>query len=118
MEPQERHAVSGCSSLISIVVDSDNRIFDSRNNCNAIINTSLNSLVIGCKNTIISNGVMSIGTSAFYGCSTLTSITIPNSVKSIGNNAFYNCYGLTSIVIPNSVTSIGRYAFENVSKRV
>jgi hypothetical protein len=52
---------------------------------------------------------------AFYGCSGLTSVTIPNSVTSIGWAAFYNCSGLTSITIPNSVTSIGNNAFSGCS---
>ena len=52
---------------------------------------------------------------AFYGCSGLTSITIPNSVTSIGNYAFSTCSGLTSVTIPNSVTSIGDYAFRDCS---
>ena len=56
--------------------------------------------------------VPSIGKSAFYICSSLTSVTIPNSVTSIGNGAFMVCTGLTSVTIPNSVTSIGDWAFK------
>ena len=62
----------------------------------------------------IPNSVTSIGSSAFSGCSGLTSVTIPNSVTSIGEDAFYGCTGLTSITIPNSVTSIGSSAFYKV----
>ena len=100
-----------CSSLISIMVDSGNQKYDSRNNSNAIIETSSNRLIAGCENTIIPNSVTSIGTEVFYGCSGLTSVTIPNSVTSIGQSAFYGCSGLTSVTIPNSVTFIGQSAF-------
>ena len=104
-------AFYNCSGLTSITVDSKNTIYDSRNNCNAIIRKSDNTLLFGCKNTIIPNSVTSIGNGAFYKCSGLTSMTIPNSVTSIGESAFYGCSGLTSLTIPNSVTSIGYRAF-------
>ena len=104
-------AFAGCSGLTSIKVDAGNTKYDSRNDCNAIIETATNTLVAGCKNTTIPNSVTTIGDAAFYGCSGLTSITIPNSVTTIGNYAFSDCTGLTSITIPNSVTSIAQYAF-------
>ena len=104
-----------CKSLTSIVVEANNAKYDSRDNCNAIIETATNTLVLGCKNTIIPNSVTSIGEGAFYQCSYLTSITIPNSVTSIGSDAFYYCNRLTSIAIPNSVTKIGVSAFANAS---
>ena len=105
------YVFSGCTGLESIIVESGNTIYDSRDNCNAIIATSTNTLITGCKNTTIPNSVTSIGKWAFFGCSGLKSITIPNSVTSIGDDAFFNCTGLTSVTIPNSVTSIGNSAF-------
>ena len=104
-------AFSGCSGLTSVTVDKNNGTYDSRNNCNAIIETSTNKLIVGCKNTTIGNSVSSIDNYAFSGCSGLTSVTIPNSVTSIGEYAFSGCSGLTSVIIPNSVTSIGDGAF-------
>ena len=104
-------AFGSCTNLASIRVDPQNAAYDSRNNCNAIIETSKNSLISGCQNTKIPNGILSINEYAFSKCTGLTSIVIPNSVTSIGEYAFYGCTGLTSIVIPNSVTSIGDCAF-------
>ena len=108
-------AFSHCAALTSIVVEESNTMYDSRENCSAIIETASNTLIAGCQNTIIPNSVTSIGDGAFYGCSSLTSITIPNSVTSIGGSAFWDCSSLTSVTIPNSVTSIGEEAFRNCS---
>jgi len=102
---------SNCKSLKSIKVDEGNRKYDSRNNCNAIIDTQTGSLIAGCENTIIPNTVTSIGKNVFSGCSSLTSINIPNSVMSIGEFAFEDCSSLITINIPNSVTSIEASAF-------
>ncbi len=104
-----------CSGLKSIKVDSGNTVFDSRNNCNAIIESNTNELIYGCKNTVIPNSVTSIGDCAFYYCSGLISVTIPNSVTSIGYETFYGCSGLISVMIGNSVTSIGDHAFQSCS---
>ena len=100
-----------CTGLTSIVVESGNQRYDSRNSCNAIIETASNTLIVGCNNTIIPNSVTAIGERAFEGCTGLTSLVIPNSVTAIGERAFYGCTGLTSIVLPNSVTEIGVGAF-------
>ena len=105
------YAFCYCSGLTSIVVEPGNTKYDSRNNCNAIIEKASNTLIAGCKNTKIPSSVTSIGYAAFYGCTGLTSIDIPSSVTSIGDCAFLDCIGLTSIDIPSSVTSIGSSAF-------
>ena len=104
-------AFRDCSSLSSIIIESDNSHYDCRNSCNAIIKTSTNTLILGCKKTIIPESVTSIGHWAFFGCKSLRSITIPNSVMSIDNWAFDECKSLTSITIPRNVTSIGQMAF-------
>lgn len=100
----------GCDSLTVITVEEDNPMYDSRDNCNAIIETETNKLVVGCKNSVIPSTVTSLGLCAFLGCHLLASITIPGSVISLGSEVFGNCNALTSITIPGSVTSIGAWA--------
>ncbi len=108
-------AFENCGGLMSISVDPDNPKYDSRDNCNALIETETNTLITGSSNTVIPNSVTSIGSVAFDGCYGLKSIVIPNSVTSIGNYAFLCCSGLTSLTIGNSVTHIGRMAFSGCS---
>lgn len=103
----EKYAFSGCNGLTSIMVESGNANYDSRDNCNAIIESASNTLIVGCKNTIIPNTVTRIGEQAFSACFDLTSITIPNAVTSIESRAFYRCTGLTYITLGNSLTGIG-----------
>ncbi len=90
---------SGCSGLTSLSVEQGNLIYDSRDNCNAVIQTETNELIVGCSKSNIPNSVTSIGNSAFYGCSSLTAVTIPNSVISIGYSAFSNCSSLQELKV-------------------
>ena len=104
-------AFQGCGGLTSIIVSNENSVYDSRNNCNAIIETSTNKLIQGCCKTIIPNEVTSINDHAFSDCKGLTNITIPESVTSIDDYAFEDCKSLEEIIIPNSVINMGTGAF-------
>ena len=106
----DRKAFDGVENLSTITVDSENKYYDSRNNCNAIIETATNTLIRGSIDAIIPESVEKIESYAFYE-NNLTSVMIPEGVKSIGYESFAFCYKLKSIEIPNSVTSIGSYAF-------
>ena len=94
-----------------IEIDPANPVYDSRDNCNAIIETATNTLIVGRKGSVIPSSVTSIADNAFKSCKELKSIVIPEGVKTIGKSAFEGCSGLTSIAIPASVESIGNGAF-------
>lgn len=132
-------AFSGCTGLASITVASGNPVYHSAGNC--LIETSSKTLVVGCKASVIptDGSVTAIGNLAFYNCDSLTAVTIPDAVVSvgasafegctqladvsigsgvatIGNSAFYGCSALTEVVIPDSVTSMGVYVFYGCAK--
>ena len=98
-------AFVGCSSLTSIVVESGNTTYDSRDNCNAIIETATNTLIAGCQNTTIPNSVTCIGERAFHACS-LTSITIPASVISIEDYNFYQSEYIKTVYLKSTTPPI------------
>ena len=99
-----------CKNLKEIKVAEANPVYDSRNGCNAIIETATNKLICGCTTTVFPDKVSAIGESAFYGRAGLTSIVIPDSVKEIGNSAFRYCFELNSIVFGKGVKTIGEKA--------
>ena len=105
-------SLCSCASLTSIIVEADNPNYDSRNNCNAIIDSNTNILIAGCVKTVIPHGVVEIDEFVFIGCDGLTTINIPNSVTSIGDEAFALCKDLTFIDIPDSVKTISYKAFD------
>ena len=108
-----RNAFSGISGLEDIRVEEGNAFYDSRNNCHALIETASNTLLKGCHNTIIPNGIKSIGEGAFDGCDRLTSISIPKTVLEIGPTAFRDCMHLQTINFPEALTTIGEKAFSS-----
>ncbi len=126
---------SGCKNLSSITVASDNGKYDSRNNCNAIIETGTNDLIEGCKSTVIPNDVVSIhyyafseraagkvtipgnvktiGDQAFNSCKELKTVVMEEGVEEIGDNTFQSCRALETIVLPSTITTIKSRAFAN-----
>ena len=104
-------AFCGCM-LETIAVDSNNAVYDSRNQCNAIIETATNTLIQGSGSTIVPNGVEAIANYAFKSIP-IANVDFPNSLKCIGEESFENCTNLTAISIPDGVVSIGYGAFMN-----
>ncbi len=106
------YSFSDISDIVSITVDKNNPVFDSRYNCNAIISTDNDSLILGCENTIIPDDIKVIGRSAFSGCTGLTSIEIPSGVEIIYQGAF-SCPNLKTITC-NCTTppTIFEYSFK------
>lgn len=108
----ETSAFQGCTSLESIVVEEGNSKYDSRDNCNAVIETATKTLKVGLSSTIIPNTVTTIGGGAFEG-TTLKSIVIPEGVTLIDNSAFSDCKSLETVSLPNSLERIYPLAFQN-----
>ena len=102
---------SGCRNLKSIVVDSKNEDLDSRDSCNAIIDSDNDELMVGCSATTIPPSVKSIGQGAFNWCLNINNFYIPEGIKKISNNAFGGCINLKHITLPQSLETIGGFAF-------
>ena len=105
------NAFMGCSSITSLTVAAGNTVFDSREDCNALIRTSTNTMVLGTTNSTFPSSVVAIGDQAFSGNSKLVSIDIPEGIKNIGESAFSNCSSLVSVALPSSLTTIKLAAF-------
>ena len=113
---------SNCSSLETIIVDQNNNTYDSRNNCNAIIETNTDTLITGCKTTIIPDTVIRIGSNAFTGCTNLTSITIPNSVTAITSGtpygSFTNCTNLLTVNLDSNPIVSKNYSLSSSNNNI
>ncbi len=109
----DNSAFDSCNKLTSISVDANNTKYDSRNNCNAIIETATNKLIAGISTTIVPTDVESIDDRAFFGITGITEVSLSASVKSIGEYAFYKCTNLKNVTIAGHITTIGENAFED-----
>lgn len=113
----EPGAFAGCTGLSDFSVAADNNAYDSRDNCNAIIETSSNKLVAGCNYTTIPESVRSIGNYAFYGFS-MSTMTLSEGVEAIGEYAFANCSSMKTLTLPSTMKNIGNNAFNGTGKLV
>ena len=116
VSPQMRLGVNvfrNCSdSVLEVVVDPNNRVYDSRDNCNCIIETATNKLLFGCVNSFIPNTIVKIGANAFEFASFLRNLTIPASVSEIGDYAFEGCTNLREVIVNATVPpTAGYYIF-------
>ena len=111
-------AFTGCDKLERIIVDENNKKYDSRKNCNAIIETETNTLISGCKNTIIPSNVTSISDNAFFGSSDLKVLIIPSSVMSIGRDAFYGCKQLDKVYYLGTINQWNSISIEEENENL
>lgn len=116
----EYTAFDGCSMLSEIKVAKANKVYDSRGNCNAVMETATNILVAGSNKTIIPDNTKEIGLNAFSGRAGLREIVIPESVELLQSGSFYNCINLERVVMPNTThynfpfVNCNRLSMENI----
>lgn len=101
----------GCADCVSIKVDEDNAVFDSRGDCNAIIESATGKLVLGCPRTVITDRVREIGNSAFARIPLPHCMKIPEGVETIADGAFAQCANMEMLVLPKSLRKIGSRSF-------
>ena len=98
-EYYNRNPFTGCPNIQSITVEAGNEVFDSRENCNAIIEKASNTIFTGCSNTVIPRSVKAIADYAYYGCIGLTALMIPSNIESIASRSFARCSNLATIQV-------------------
>lgn len=111
----EGEAFSYTTALDTIIVAPDNPVYNSNGDCNAIMRTNDDCLIVGCRSTTIPATTKSIDYSAFRGCTGLQSITLPEGLESVGTQAFYDCTGLQTVNFPNSIIYAGCQIFTHCS---
>lgn len=108
-----RFAFRYVNQLDSISVDEDNEYYDSRNNCNALIETGTDVLLLGCYKTRMPDDITGVGECAFHNVRELYSVALPEDVTFVGAEAFNGCRDLKQLTLPNTIERIEDYAFQN-----
>ncbi len=106
-------AFSGCSNVQSITMENENTIYEAKNN--TLVEKNTKRVVLGCQNSILEEGIVAIGSQAFFSCFSLKEIEFPDSLVTIENYAFSNCTGLKKISFGKNLLSIGRNSFTGAS---
>lgn len=109
------YAFRDLNRLDSIYVHDDNLYYDSRNHCNALIESAYNRLILGCYKTQIPEDIVSIGACAFRNVRKLTAALIPETVTNIEEEAFNGCTDLDTVALPSTLTAINDYTFQDCS---
>ncbi len=102
---------AGCNHLAEIQVDKQNPVFDSRHNCNAVVETESNTIVAASMNTTFDISVTAIGNYAFSGIPTPSVVNIPEGITKIGSGAFSSNKYVSRLILPKSLESVGQNAF-------
>ena len=108
-----RFAFRYVNQLDSISVDEDNVHYDSRNDCNALIETSSDVLLLGCYKTEIPEDITGVGECAFHNVRRLYSVSLPENVTFVGAEAFNGCRDLKQLTLSDAIERIEDYAFQN-----
>lgn len=112
----ETKAFWDCGKVETIIVHKDNPKYDSRDTCNAIVETETNNILFGCSKTVFVDSILSIGEYAFSYCSELTEIVVPETISIVKNNAFENCCNLKRAELPSSLKVLEDSVFSGCEK--
>ncbi|MBQ3635246.1 MAG: leucine-rich repeat protein [Bacteroidales bacterium] len=116
VEVSERNPFCYNTQVVSMSVEAGNPTYDSRDNCNAFIETKTNTLVAGCKTTKIPASVTAIGRSAFNHVTDMTDAALPATITSIGKYAYLGCTGLKSFYFPSTMEVMADSVFWQIEK--
>lgn len=112
----EEDAFFDCISIKEIEVHKNNKYYDSRNDCNALINTVENTLIRACINTVIPDSVCTLAGTAFQ-IPNIKKIVIPEGVKSLVGEPFFECNGLEDLYLPGTIESFDIHTFHEFSEK-